>query len=216
MRTKFAIAFPLFALFLSAQQRQDASFDEASFRKAVQEGLQPDPEGRAMWFGLAHRDLAVPILVAEIKAKAKSYAPGADPAVDFFILKAADLAIRPSDQRAVDVVADLCATDEKRFSHLIQDVLNGARGYEREYELAYYAIEKYPDLKGHVVDWFKAALKPEYEGRNLALQLLKREKEGHLMRVDDPLLSTLSEETRLRVTIAIERARIELGYRRKQ
>ena len=46
---KYLIVFALSALVLTGQQAKDAGFDETAFRKAVQDGLPPDPKGGAMF-----------------------------------------------------------------------------------------------------------------------------------------------------------------------
>jgi hypothetical protein len=204
MLKKYVIALTLYAPFL-AGQTGDSNFDEGSFRKAVQAGLPPDPKDRADRFALGHEEIAIPILVTEIKAKAKL----TDPETDLFILKAANLAIYKANQRAVDVVADLCQTDQKRFSWLVAQVLNSAVSYQREYELAYYAVEHYPILREAVMKWLDDTLKLQMMDVRLARELLKREKAGHLYWVDDPLLSGLPAETRDRVDKAVEKIRFE-------
>lgn len=207
MLQRYLLALALSTACLTGQKPEGAPLNEEGFRKAVKAGLPPEPGDRAMWFALGHKEIAIPILVSEIKTKLD------DSSANYFILVAADLAIRGFDQRAVDVVTDLYRTDKKRFSYLIPQVLNGASSYNREYDLAYYAVEHYPDLVNPVTNWFKESLDRGGMDRQLALQLLRREKAGLLIRIDDPLLSRLPQDARDRVQIAIERARIEVGYR---
>jgi hypothetical protein len=206
MVTKFLVVIALSAPVLAGQGAKDARFDETEFRKAVKDGLLPDAGDRPMFFALKHEEIAAPILVAEIKAKLD------DPNAEYFIRKAADLAVYQANQRAVDVVADLCQTDQKRFSWLVEHVLNHAVGWQREFELAYYAVDRYPHLRGLVKNWAEEALKLSRMDLRLARELLKREKAGHLIRPEDPLLSLLAPETREIVYRAVETARIEEVY----
>jgi len=122
------------------------------------------------------------------------------------------LAIDKANPRAVGAVSDLCIIHRKRFSWLVGQVLNDAEGWQREYELAYCAVDRYPGLQDLVASWLKDSLKASTMDLELARELLKREKTGHLIRNEDPLLSLLAPETREIVYRAVERARIEEGY----
>ena len=206
MAKKCVIVFAHSVLVLGGQEAKDTTFDEAAFRKAVQDAQLLDPKGRPTFFALKHEEVAVPILVAGIKAKLN------DPDADYFVRVAADLAIYQANQRAVDVVADLCLTDQKRFSWLVEQVLNRAVGWQREFELAYYAVDRYPHLRDLVKNWTEETLRLSRMDLRLARELLKREKAGHLIRPEDPLLSLLAPETREIVYRAVERARIEEVY----
>jgi hypothetical protein len=69
MVKRYLVVFALSALVLPGQETKEAAFDEVAFRKAVQDGRLEDPGDRAMFFALQHEEVAIPILVAGIKAK---------------------------------------------------------------------------------------------------------------------------------------------------
>jgi hypothetical protein len=190
---------------LGGQKSDDAPLDEAAFRKAVRDGLQPDPKDRWIFYALGHESTAIPILVTEMKSRTKL----TDPETNYFMRKAGDLAVYQGNRNAVDVAAELCQTDPKRFSWLVAAALNHANGWQREYELAYYAVEQYPFLRDYVVAWLQDSLKFSITNVKFAKEILKREKAGHQFWVDDPLLSRLPVEIRDHVLKAVERVRFE-------
>ncbi len=208
-RNLIAFAFAAWSL-AAAQESSEAPFDEAAFLKAVQDGLPSDPKGRAMFFAINHEEVAVPILVAEIESKMN------DPDADYFIRSAAGLAIYNANQRAVDTVADLCLTDQKRFAWLVDQVLYSAMSRERAYELALHAVERHPGLRELVIHWVDDAMKFQATDMTLARELLNREKAGIPIEASDPLLSRLPAATRERINRAVDNERIAELQRRKR
>ena len=104
-------------------------------------------------------------------------------------------------------MADLCAVDEKRCPSLVQKLLNHAAARDKQYEIAYYTVDGYPNLLDPVATWVVDSMTGSVSDRYLARELLRREKAGHPIRDDDPLLSRLPSEARERVNRAIESAR---------
>lgn len=177
--------------------------NEATFRKAVQDALPLDQMNSATLFVLNHDEIAVPILVAEIKAKWND-AGAAD-----FVRRAAALIVYAANQHALDAVADLCLTDEKRFSPLVGRLLDHAINREREYEIAYYAVENHPNLREIVARWVEESLSFSLADLALAKELVKREKSGLAIRENDPLVSPLPVAAKERIKTAIEKVRTE-------
>ena len=83
------------------------------------------------------------------------------------------MAIDKANPRAVGAVSDLCIIHRKRFSWLVGQVLNDAVGWQREYELAYYTVDRYPGLQDLVASWLKDSLKASTMDLELARELLK-------------------------------------------
>jgi hypothetical protein len=203
MLAKSLLVLTFYPLAFAAQEKNEEVFNEAAFRKSVQEGLKPDPRDRALHFALDHGEVALPILVGQIKEKLN------DPGAAYFVRVAADWCVYKPNQRAVDIVADLCQTDLERFSWMVPQVLDRAVGHQCEYELAYYAVERYPKLREPVISWLKDTLKLSMMDERLAKEVLNRERSGRQYWVDDPLLSRLPQGTKEQIIKIIERLRFE-------
>jgi hypothetical protein len=189
------------AVGLAPAQVSEQAFDEAAFRRAVQDGLPLDRRERAMFFALRHEEIAAPILLAQVKSKMN------DPGAEFLVRTMADWAVYNADKRAIDTVAELCLADQSRFSWMVGQLMNRALSRERAYELARYAAEQYPNLRGPVVQWVGDALKIQPTDARLAREMLKSEKAGKPIDENDPLLSRLPAPARDQISRAIQEQR---------
>lgn len=203
MSKKHLIAVAFAVRLISGQEPTDAAFDEAAFRKAVNDGLPTDHGERTVRYILSHEDIAIPILVEAIKAKLN------DKQSEQFVERAIDWGTYSASERAADAVADLCATDDKRCPSFVKTLLNQAAARYRRYEISYYTVERYPNLLDVVAPLTVDSMKWSTSARDFARELVKREKAGHPLRDDDPLLSRLPAEARERVNRAIATARDE-------
>jgi hypothetical protein len=201
MLTRYFIAVAFTVRLLAGQGSAVPPFDEAAFRKAVHEGLRYDPKTRATDFALKHEDIAVPILVAEIKSKIN------DPQAQNFILNAASLAMYSANERAADAASDLCLASEALCPWLVQQLLGDASGRRRSYQIAYYAIERHPGLLGPVIAWVVDAQKSGIGPVLLAEEMVGREKTGHPIDENDPIFGRLPADAKERVNKALERVR---------
>jgi hypothetical protein len=126
-----------------------------------------------------------------------------------FIWTATSWVTYNANPRAVDAVADLCAADELLCPLVIKKLLNNAAARDRHYEIAYYAIERHPNLLAFVTTWVTDSMKWSMSARDLGRELVKRESAGHPIREDDPILSRLPTNAKQLVERAVENARRE-------
>jgi hypothetical protein len=192
---------------LPADVAQDA---EAEFKSAVRGGLRPSEAYSASVFVLNHEEIAIPLLLQEVRAKL-----GDKGAVEF-ITRATELIAYAASDRGMDAVADLCSLDEKRFSPLVGRLLDHAINREREYEIAYYAFENHPNLREIVGRWVEESLSFSQADLALAKELVKRENSGLAVLEDDPLLSPLPVVAKERIKAAVEKVRTEDRRRKGQ
>jgi hypothetical protein len=208
VRTNLLVMVAVCATILAAQvtpepRANTVPYGEAEFRKAVQDGLPVDPLDRAVRYVIGNEEIAIPILMAEIRTKLN------DPRDSLFVFFAADLATHRPNQRSIDAAAELYRMDPKRFSYLVEHVLNNGVSFQREFEFAYYTVEHHPNLQEPVMKWLKHTLQLSMMDERFAKELLKREKAGHPYWVDDPLLSRLPDETRKHIEQVVSRVRFE-------
>jgi len=201
MRKNYLVAFAFAVRLISGREPSVAVFDKAAFRKAVEDGLPTDPRDLAVRYAVSHEEIAIPILVAAIKEKLN------DRQAERFNLVAIDWATYNASERAADAVADLCAADVKRCPLLVKKLLNHGAARDRQYEIAYYTVERYPILMEPVATWVADSMKFSTAARDFAREVLKREKAGHPIRDNDQLLTRIPSEARERVKQAVETAR---------
>src|ERR1035438_10226315 len=113
------IVLALSPLILAGQKTGDSVYDEAAFRKWVEAGLPPEPDGRSTWFALHHQDIAAPILVAAIQSEANQHALE----TDVFIMAAIALATHFPTEKSIDVAADLYEFNPSRFPRIAAGIL---------------------------------------------------------------------------------------------
>lgn len=174
---------------------------EADFDKAVRDGLPLSEAHSASVFVLNHEEIAIPLLLREVKRKLE------DKSAEEFITSATGLIAYSASNRGIDAVAELCSLDEKRFSTLIERLLNHAINREREYDVSYYAVENHSKLRELVGRWVEDSLRFPLSDGAFAIQMLRREKVDRSISENDALLTLLPVATRERIVRAVEKAR---------
>jgi hypothetical protein len=107
---------------------------------------------------------------------------------------------------AIDATAELCATDENRFSPLVKRVLNHAISRKREFEVAEYTAEHYPTLRKYVGEWLEENLALPLSDELLAQSVLRHEAAGDRSPADS-LLPLITERQREQFTTTLESVR---------
>lgn len=196
---------------------QDANFPadapqdpEVEFSSAVRDGLPPAEAHAASAFVLSHEEIAIPLLLRQVKAKLE------DKDAEEFVTRATGLIAYAASNRAIDAIAELCSIDEQRFGPLVKRLLNHAINREREYEVASFGFEKYPGLREIVGSWVEDSLHFPLSDLAFAKEVLRREKAGHPISEEDALMVKLPAATRNRINLAVERARTEERQRRNE
>jgi hypothetical protein len=180
----------------------DADRDgEAAFQTTVRGGLRPADTYSASVFVLNHEDIAIPVLLQAIRENL------GNKNTQEFVSRAAELVAYAASNRGMDAVAELCSLDPKRFTPLIERLLNHAINRNREYEIVYHAIDTDPNIRDAVVRWLEESLTFPQADVALARELLRREKAGHSISDNDAVMASLPMATRERVLRAVEKAR---------
>jgi hypothetical protein len=148
MGKKCAVVFTCAAVVLAAQESNARRFDESAFRRAIDAGWPPGPDrSAAAYFAVANDEVATPILVKALKPKLTGKKPTE------FVWAGVDWITYNVNERSIDAVADLCSTSQVDCRWIVESLLGHAAARDREYEVAYKTIEKYPDLVKFVVPW---------------------------------------------------------------
>jgi hypothetical protein len=166
---------------------------------------------RATLFVLNHDEVALPLLVDAIKANLAGTSGD-----EGFLRKATALIVYAANQRALDAVANLYGTDRVRFAPLVGRLFDHAVNREREYDLAYYAIEQYPALRELVIRWVTASLELPQSDIAFAREVTRREKAGSPVSDKDSILTRLPVATRERIAIAVEKVKEDERLRRQK
>lgn len=177
---------------------------EDAFRQTVEAGLPPATLTNSAAFVLNHSGTAVPILLEAVRRKMKS---GHDS--DSFIWRATELIAYAASSDSMDAIAELCADDEARFSPLVSRTLDHAINWHREFDVAFYAAEKYPSLEQSIGKWVNKDLEFQLSDRVLAKTIIRRESAGISGERNEPLLRLLDAGARERLTKALSQLRRE-------
>lgn len=138
----------------SSDLRSDSAAATAEIASFLQQGLPQADLTRVSLYVLNQPKVAIPLLVGEIRGLL------ANPAVDQPIVDAAaELIAYASSEGSIDAFADLLRLDEQRFLPYVQKTLGYASARQRDFDLAAYAIARYPSLAEVITRWVNRALK---------------------------------------------------------
>jgi hypothetical protein len=197
---------------------------EVEFRDAIRrwsEGQTPGAtqpaDDRATRFAVGHEEVAIPVLVDAVKARLGTKEIVNVKQAEFFVMAAVDLITYNATQRAIDAVQELCRVDAGRCPSFIGQLLGHATSQLHPFRTAYGIVECYPQLREHVTSWVEEqTTKFPSTVTALAQELLKREKEGHLLNDNDSILSGLRPATRHSIDLAVVTERLEQSRNRKE
>jgi hypothetical protein len=201
MLTRLVLATAL-VLQIAVGQESQSIPNESVFRMGVGDGLPNEQMNGATLFVLNHDQIALPLLVDAIKGNLNGTAVD-----EGFLRKATALIVYAANRHAFDAVAELYGMDRDRFAPLVGRLLDHAVNREREYDLAYYAIEQYPAFRELVVRWVTASLELPHSDIVFAQEVLRREKAGIAVSEKGSLLTRLPVAARERIVRAVERLR---------
>jgi len=174
---------------------------QTAFQTTVRGGLRPADAYAASVFVLNHEDIAIPTLLQAIRENL------GNKNTQEFVSRAAELVAYAASNRGMDAIAELCSLDPKRFTPVIARLLNHAINRNREYEIVYHAIDTDPNIRDAVVRWLEESLTFPQADVALAREIVRREKAGHSISDNDPVIASLPMATRERVLRAVEKAR---------
>jgi hypothetical protein len=179
----------------------DAHDAEAAFQAAIRSGLRPAEVYSASTFVLNHEDSAIPVLLLEIRDNLDGKS------TQDFVSRASELIAYAASNRGIDAISKLCSIDPKRFTPMIERLLNHAINRNREYEIVYHALDADPNIRDAVARWLEESLTFPQADVALAREILRREKAGHSITDKDAVMESLPTATRERVLHAVENAR---------
>jgi hypothetical protein len=175
---------------------------EQAFRDAVRSRLPESSVTTASVFALKHSSVAVPVLVEALERELN----GNDESSGFIRI-ASELIAYTASSDAIDAISELCTLDKARFSPLLSRSLDFSINRNREYELAFYAVQSHPSLSQGVGVWLKQQFTFPLSDKRLAQAILKREEAGVPPDRNELLLGLLDAGARERLAKTLEQVR---------
>jgi hypothetical protein len=175
---------------------------DQTFREAVRSGLPESNLTAASVFVLNHSGVAVPILLGAVERRLIG-----DAESGVFISRASELIAYAANSDSIDAVSELCDLDSTRFAPLVSRTLDYAINRNREYELAFYAVQAHPSLSNNIGLWLKKQFEFPLSDKRLARAIVKREDAGILPDRNEPLLRLLDTKATESLAKALEEVR---------